>query len=99
VDVHVEKFFIPTGPWHEDKRLRMLGARQLENWLELVDAITPRMLGKLGWTIEETKVLVAQVREEFLKGKIKPYYDFVCVWGRKPESEAKDVEDTSVGEA
>ena len=98
-DVHVEKFFIPTGPWHEDKRLRMVGAWQLENWLEVVDAITPRMLGNLGWVIEETKVLVAQVREEFLKGRIKAYCDFVCVWGRKPGLEANDVEDTSVGEA
>jgi hypothetical protein len=92
-DVHVERFFIPTGPWHEDKRLRMIGAWQLENWLEVVEAVTPRMLGRLGWAIEESKVLVAQIRDEFLKGKVKPYCDFVCVWGRKPKLEVNDIEE------
>ena len=94
VDVHIEKFFIPTGPWHEDKRLRMIGAWQLENWLEAVEAITPRNLGRLGWEVEESKVLAAQVRDEFINGKIKPYCDFWCVWAQKPELEAKDVEDS-----
>jgi SAM-dependent methyltransferase len=93
VDVHVEKFLIPTGPWHEDQRLKKLGGWQLMNWLEAVDAITPRFLSRLGWEIEESRVLVAQVRDEFLKGKIKPYCDFWCVWGRKPELKANDVED------
>jgi SAM-dependent methyltransferase len=85
VDVHVEKFFIPTGPWHENPHFRKIGAWQLGNWLEAIDSITPRTLNKLGWEIEESKVLAAQVRDELLKGKIKPYCDFSCVWGRKPE--------------
>ena len=83
--MHVEKFFIPTGPWHENPHFRKIGAWQLGNWLEAIDSITPRTLNKLGWEIEESKVLAAQVRDELLKGKIKPYCDFICVWGRKPE--------------
>jgi len=85
VDVREEKFFFPTGPWCADRQLKRIGAWQLGNWIEIIEAITPRMLSPLGWEIEEIKVLVAQVRNELLKGDLKLYCDFWCVYGRKPE--------------
>lgn len=79
-----EKFFISMGAWCEDPRAREIGKWNLANWLEGMEAITPRSMSRLGWSAEESKVLVAQVREEFRKGGLKPYTDYWCVWGRKP---------------
>jgi len=98
-DVREEKFFFPTGAWAAEPRLRRIGAWQLANWLEIIEAITPRMLSSLRWEIEEIKVLVAQVRDEFRKGNLKPYCDFWCVYGRKPEAKEEETAEGGAGAA
>lgn len=89
VNVHEEKFFLPVGSWCEGPKLRNIGAYYLTNWLEAFDAGTPRILSNLGWEVEESKILVAQVRDEFLKSNLRAYTHFWCVWVRKSELRAE----------
>jgi len=103
-DVHEETFFLANGPWPEGetdeaKVQRMVGIWQRENLLEGLEGMTVKNLARIGWEPEESKVLIAQVREELNAitpgSSYKPYNDVVSVWGRKPLGKGKDVMDES----
>jgi hypothetical protein len=91
--VHEETLFLPLGPWVEGddekaKDLRKLGLWQRENVLQGLEGMTMKNLSRVKWEPEESKVLVAKVREELNAivpgGPVRPYVDMKCVWGRKP---------------
>jgi hypothetical protein len=84
VDVIEHKTTLAAGPWPEDEKGKKLGRWHLTNWLQVVDALTPKILANAGWDEEEIKVLVALVRSELTGGKIKVYNEMIGVWGRKP---------------
>ena len=73
------------GTWPKDKKLKELGMYQREQMVECVDAFTLGLFTRfLGWDLEETQVLTAQVRDEFRNPKNHLYTVFHFVYGRKP---------------
>lgn len=84
VDIQERRFFLATGPWPDDPRDKQLGAWQLQNWLDAMEGMSIRNLARIGWSAEESRVLVANCRAELLSGKLRPYNEVLAVWGRKP---------------
>jgi Methyltransferase domain len=90
VEVEERKLFLAAGPWPQDKKESKLGAKQLDNMLDAMEGSMPRLLSHLKWEPEEYKVLMALIREEMLKGRVKLYNHYTVVWGRKPIEEGKE---------
>lgn len=75
VDVVEARFKIPCSPWPKDKRMKIVGAFERENFLEGLEGMSLRLFQRsLGWTPEETQVLLAKVREEIKNPRYHPYY-------------------------
>lgn len=63
---------IPTGTWPKDKKLKEIGAFDLVQFLEGLEAISLRTLTQLrGWTAEEVQVLLAKLREELKNPRMR----------------------------
>lgn len=101
-DVREETFFLPLGPWvqgddEKAKSLRKLGLWQKENVLQGLEGMTVKNLSRIEWEPEESKVLVAQVKEEITAivpdGPLRPYVDMKAVWGRKPFPKEKETDE------
>jgi SAM-dependent methyltransferase len=81
------KYIWPSNRWPKDKKLKELGMWQLENLSGGLEAITAALWTRvLGWTKEETDVMIAQVRNELKDTKIHSYWDIYVVYGEKPQS-------------
>lgn len=80
VNVEEKRFKIPCSPWPKDKRMKTVGAFERENFLEGLEGMSLRLFQKgLGWSSEETKVLLAKVRGEIKNPRIHSYYPlYVC---------------------
>lgn len=69
------RFKIPSNPWPKDKRMKMVGAFERANFLEGLEGMSLRLFQRgLGWTPEETQVLLAKVRTEVKNPKYHAYY-------------------------
>jgi len=84
VDIVEHKLILPVGTWSENPKEKELGALHLENWLEGIGGMAPRILTRIGWEEEEVMVLLAHVRSELRNGRVKPYNVALNIWGRKP---------------
>ena len=86
-----EKIFkMPTNPWPEDPRLRMVGAFEQENLTVNLEGISTRVFQKgLRWGAEESAVFFAGVKKDIRNRDYHPYYPFYVVYGQKPSVEAK----------
>jgi Methyltransferase domain len=86
IDVEECRSSLSAGPWPEKEKDKQLGSLHLTNWLQVIDALTPKMFSHAGWGDEEIKVLAATVKSELNEGKIKVYNEMIGVWGRKPSN-------------
>ena len=59
VDIVEHKLILPVGTWSENPKEKELGALHLENWLEGIGGMAPRILTRIGWEEEEVMVLLA----------------------------------------
>lgn len=76
---------VPVGTWPLDPKLKNLGLHQLEQMCESVEPFTLALLTRiLGWSNEETQVLMANVQSEFRNKKNHLYGVFHFVYGQKP---------------
>jgi len=89
-DIHVKWFNWPLGPWAKHKKNKIIGRYALANFLDGVGAANAFFVRVLGWTSEETQVLVAQVKEELKQQKIHTYQPICFCWARKPEAMQDD---------
>lgn len=76
-NVQAYKLYLPLGTWPRDKRLKEIGALNLLQMLEAVEAIC---LGTLPhapqpWSYEEIQVFLAGIRRDFTNRKIHGQYD------------------------
>lgn len=75
VNVTQKIFKVPSSPWAKDKRMKMVGKFEMVNFLEGLEGMCLRLFQKgLGWTPEETHILLAQVRAEIKNKSYHPYY-------------------------
>lgn len=85
VDVQEHALKLPIGPWAKDKRLKKVGAFELVNMVDGIEALTIRLFSKaLGMSIEEVQLLLVDIRKEAKNSRIHSYYYFWVVYGRRP---------------
>ncbi|KAL8805224.1 MAG: hypothetical protein Q9182_002099 [Xanthomendoza sp. 2 TL-2023] len=84
-DVQERKYKIPIGPWAKDKHLKTIGAWNLVQIEDGLEAFTLRLFTQvLGWKTEEVQVLLANVRKDLRNPKIHVQFDFYVAYGQKP---------------
>ncbi|KAF5520791.1 putative methyltransferase tdiE [Colletotrichum aenigma] len=89
VDVVVKKEKWPYTPWPKDPKYKELGEWDKESALQGIEAITMALFTRvLDWSVPETTVLCAEVRNELKRVDIHAYYDVYSVYGQKPEKES-----------
>ncbi|KAH7413127.1 S-adenosyl-L-methionine-dependent methyltransferase [Cadophora sp. MPI-SDFR-AT-0126] len=85
VTEHIIK--LPINTWPKDKRLKLLGAWEMENLLSSLEGMVIRIFQKaLGWTEQEVLVFLVDVRKDIKNRNIHGYWPFYIVSGRKPLS-------------
>ncbi|KAL1614208.1 hypothetical protein SLS54_009926 [Diplodia seriata] len=63
---------IPTGTWPKDRGLKEIGAFDLVQFLEGLEAISMRTMTQLrGWTVEEVQVMLARLRVELKNPRMR----------------------------
>ncbi|KAF6816803.1 methyltransferase domain-containing protein [Colletotrichum sojae] len=92
-DVVEKKLKWPNNPWPEDPKLKELGTWVYTSGSSGIEAISVGLFTRVhNWTIEEIRVLCAEVRNEHKNLKMHGYFDVYCVWGRKPEKKEGEEE-------
>ncbi|KAF8860843.1 S-adenosyl-L-methionine-dependent methyltransferase [Acephala macrosclerotiorum] len=82
-----KKYKIPSNPWPKDPRLRLIGAFELEMFLNGLEGMSLRLFERaMGWSAEETTVFLTGVRKDIRNQRFHVYYPFYVVYGRKPET-------------
>ncbi|KAA8634032.1 hypothetical protein SMACR_01887 [Sordaria macrospora] len=86
VDIVIEDYKVPIGPWPEDKKRNELGTwakiameSDLEGYVNYIWGFV------LGWAPEEISQYCAAVRRELKNPNIHSYYRTRVAYGRKPE--------------
>ncbi|KAL1986789.1 hypothetical protein VTN96DRAFT_5654 [Rasamsonia emersonii] len=86
VDIHVQKYRIPMGPWPKDPYYKKIGTWNLLQGEPGFESAAIAVLTRFeSWSPEEVKVLAAQALNDVKNPKIHPLYDYYVVYGRKPE--------------
>jgi hypothetical protein len=74
INVTVQSFKMPVGPWPKDKRLREAGKFNLVGLDSGLTGLTLRVYTQiLGWSVEEMEALLMQVRAEWMRKDIHSY--------------------------
>ncbi|EFW18774.1 hypothetical protein D8B26_005584 [Coccidioides posadasii str. Silveira] len=85
VNVKDDVYKIPIGSWPKDPKMKKLGCYQL---VQVLSSLEPFMMALytrvMGYTVEETEVLIAGVRAEFKDPKNHLYSQFHFIHGQKP---------------
>ncbi|KAL8842190.1 MAG: hypothetical protein Q9176_002883 [Flavoplaca citrina] len=75
-NVQERKYKIPIGPWAKDKHLKTIGAWNLVQIEDGLEAFTLRLFTQiLGWKSEEVQVLLANVRKDLRNPKVHAQFD------------------------
>ena len=86
-DVTQQIVKLPCNTWPKEKRLKLLGAWELENLLSSLEGMVMRLFQKaLGWSEEEVIVFLVDVRKDIKSRSIHAYWPFYVVSARKPSS-------------
>ncbi|KAI9801235.1 MAG: hypothetical protein M1825_003509 [Sarcosagium campestre] len=86
VNVVSKRYKLPIGPWAKDKYLKMIGAWNMLFVLDSLEAVTLGVfVNVLGWSVEETQVLLAQVRTAVKDPSKHAQFDFYIVYGQRPK--------------
>jgi hypothetical protein len=66
---------LPCNTWPKDKRMKVLGAWEMENLLSSLERMVTRLFSKaLGWNAEETSVFLVDVRKEIKNRNIHAWW-------------------------
>jgi len=64
-DVTLKIVKLPCNMWPRDKRMKLLGAWEMENLLTGLEGMVMRLFAKtLGWSTEETTVFLVDVKKD-----------------------------------
>ncbi|KAN0115171.1 S-adenosyl-L-methionine-dependent methyltransferase [Hyaloscypha variabilis] len=98
-DVTEVRYKVPTSPWPKDKRMKLIGAFEMQSLLQGASAFSLRTFSRAyGWTQEETEVFLLRMRTDVRNLKYHTYYEFVVAYGRKPgpAGRSSDLHDSAV---
>jgi len=86
-DVRDNIYKVPIGTWPAEPKLKEIGMYERENVCLAAEPWTLGFLGRLnGWSNDECRVLIAEVRREVRDPKLHLYAFYHFVIGRRPES-------------
>ncbi|KAJ4258257.1 hypothetical protein NW762_008406 [Fusarium torreyae] len=84
-DVHQKILKMPIGSWPKDPVLKEVGKCQLIQSCLAIDSYTPMLVEKvLGWSKEESQVLMENAKKELHDPSIHGYMPVYFIYGRKP---------------
>lgn len=72
-EVVERRFYWPLGSWAKGKYYQTLGEFMREVLFNGLDAISFKVIGSLGWTVDEIRVFLAQVRNDIRDPSIHAY--------------------------
>lgn len=76
-DVVEKRYYWPTSPWAKGKYFKAISAYFQEDLLNGLEAISLKVMGVLGWSVEEIYVLLADVRNDI---KNTSLHAFLPMW-------------------
>ncbi|KAL2154645.1 hypothetical protein VTH82DRAFT_3321 [Thermothelomyces myriococcoides] len=86
INISIQAFPIPIGPWPRDRRLKEIGALMAVNFIEGVDTFTAAPFADvLGWAKEEIEALNDGVRDAVRNRSTHALFDFLVITAQKPE--------------
>ena len=75
VDVIEKRFSIPTAPWPKDKRMKLIGAFELQNLMQGLSAFALKTFEKAyGWSQDRTELFLMKVRQDMKNLKYHVYH-------------------------
>ena len=75
-DVCVMKYKMPSSAWAKDKRLKLVGAFEMENLLMGISGMSLRAFAKAyGWSPQQTEVYLVNVRKDLRDLRFHTYYE------------------------
>jgi len=87
VNVCCEVYKLPLSPWPKDSKLKEIGAFNLVNMLEGLEALSLALFTRvLGWSIEEVMAFLPSVRQDIKRKEMHLLLDVYVIWGQKPEA-------------
>jgi len=94
VGIVEKKWSVPVGGWSSDPKLKVVGQYNYLFCDQSLEGFAMYLLIQfMGWQYNEVQVLAAKMRAAMKDNKrLRPYYDVICVMGRKPESKGKEAE-------
>ncbi|KAL4989597.1 S-adenosyl-L-methionine-dependent methyltransferase [Aspergillus falconensis] len=85
VNVHHKVFQLPLGTWPRERRMKEIGALNMLQMLEGLEAFSAATFTNiLGWTIEEVQVFLTLVRKDARDRGVHMMHDFHVVYAQKP---------------
>ncbi|CAG8977293.1 hypothetical protein HYALB_00012985 [Hymenoscyphus albidus] len=84
VDIEEKQFYWPTSAWPKGEYFKQVAAYWQADFLNGIEGISLKVMGKLGWDAEEIRVFCEKVRGDVRDVGIKAYLPITVVYGRKP---------------
>jgi hypothetical protein len=74
-NIHEKRTAVPINPWPKGEDQKLIGAMEMQNFLEVCHGISMNILVRvLGLSSEEVELLLAQVRENIKDRGIHAYF-------------------------
>lgn len=75
---------IPIGPWPKDPKLKEIGRYELIQVMEAAEAVALQLFTSvLGWKVDEVRILIAKLKQDFMNPTFHLYVNFHFVYGEK----------------
>jgi len=75
VDVTEKLFKWPLGPWPKERKLKELGAFEIENMMQVLSATKKVFTVGLGWTFEDADAFIEKIQGELKSQKVYAWVD------------------------
>ncbi|WEW57442.1 hypothetical protein PRK78_002909 [Emydomyces testavorans] len=86
VNIQMKKFPIPLGKWAKDETDQKLGALNVKQLTEVLEAASIAVLTRSGWTEQAVYAMCAGARNDAKNQEIHAKLDFYVFTAQKPES-------------
>ncbi|TAQ87311.1 hypothetical protein B7494_g4367 [Chlorociboria aeruginascens] len=71
------RYKVPTSPWPRDKKMKLLGAFEMQSLLQGASAFSLRTFSKaFGWSQAQTETFLVQMRRDVRDLRYHTYYEF-----------------------
>lgn len=97
VDIHLEKFRFPVGPWPKGENQKAAGEMTLRNLFEYARTSGLGLFTKVhGWSADDVDTLVHEIKEEMEGWREKQYWQPIVFWYARKPREGEQRPDTVI---